>query len=56
MKYLDFVAMFLFVLWAGEMDFTNMSLRDYLAGGILIAYIIYYSVRQARLKTEKGKK
>lgn len=50
MKYVDIVIMFLFVLWAAATDFTNMQTKDWLAGIILIAYMIYYAIRMGRAK------
>lgn len=52
-KYLDIVIMFLFVLWAAATDFSNMQIKDWLAGTILIAYMIYYAVRMGRQKSQQ---
>ncbi len=55
MKSIDIVILFLFVLWAAVTDFTQMTLKDWLSGGILIAYLVYFSIRKGREKAQLDK-
>ena len=52
-KYLDIVVMCIFVMWVGTLDFNNTTWKTWLAGAVLIGYIVYYAIRNAREKTKQ---
>ncbi|MCM0758636.1 hypothetical protein M7775_08650 [Sporomusa sphaeroides DSM 2875] len=45
-KRIDWVMVFIFILWLASVDFNNMAWHSWLAGGLAVGYLIFYAVRR----------